>query len=122
MTSRDNSLDLAMLGARIRIARIDIGYRKASDFVERMKEKTDYVLSQDALYRIETGKQEPSLSLYCAINLTLGRPMLDDDLLRGSITYHWINLSQENKNPSAVLLETSTALDKMRENDESGIE
>lgn len=62
-----SEIDAGVLGALIRHERQEQGYSTAEDFAMAIKVMTGYSVSKDTLYNIESGKQEPKLSLFLAI-------------------------------------------------------
>lgn len=60
-------LDKGLFGHFIRSARTEAGYEKAEDFAQAISEKTGYPVSKQTIYSIESGKQEPKISLYLAM-------------------------------------------------------
>lgn len=67
------------IGDAILNERIKAGYRSAAAFSRAIENATGFHISEDALQRIEACRQEPKLSQYVAIEITLG-------LLRDPIT------------------------------------
>ena len=64
---QDNRLGNAIHGERVRQ-----GYRTATEFSSVIEAVTGVNLPKDTLQRIERGAQEPKLSQYVAIAITLG--------------------------------------------------
>lgn len=69
MSERDNRsiLDTELLGFNLRRARQKAGYEKAEDLVEALANRLNYSVSKQTIYNVESGKQEPKLSLYLAL-------------------------------------------------------
>lgn len=86
-----NIIDIQMLGYRIRQARTEAGYATAEDFANAITERTGVPVSKQTIYNIESGKQEPRLTLYLAM-LRLLRPdeqLPIDDMLRSTLPSRW---------------------------------
>lgn len=84
-------IDTGLLGYQIREARTKAGYATAEDFAAAITEATGVPVSKQTLYNIESGKQEPRLTLYLAI-LRLLNPdetLPVDDMLRASLPARW---------------------------------
>lgn len=60
-------LDTELLGFNLRRARQKAGYEKAEDLVEALANRLNYSVSKQTIYNVESGKQEPKLSLYLAL-------------------------------------------------------
>lgn len=84
------SFDCAMYGALLRHKRMEIGYRKADDFVADLKE-VGYSISRAALYRIERGEQEPPVSFFAAANLVLYGRVDELDLIESCMPQGWFD-------------------------------
>lgn len=63
--------DKELLGFKLRQARIKAGYEKAEDFASALEQRVGYSVSRQTIYNIESGKQEPRLSLYLAMRRLL---------------------------------------------------
>lgn len=85
-------INLFLYGALVKKARLDLGYRKAEDFVDAMERMTGYKTSKDILYRIESGKREPSANFMVALNIMRGKPLLDNSILEMSLPREWMKL------------------------------
>lgn len=90
------SIDLFLYGALIKKKRLDLGYRKAEDFVDAMKIKTGYEVSKDILYRMEAGKREPTINFLIAFNMMCGKPLLDSSILEMCLPREWVEQSSED--------------------------
>ena len=76
----DTSLtfDKQLFGLLIRRARINRGYKSVDEFLLDMEQKLKYKgISRDVMYRIESGKTEPSISQMMAINAMIDCSLLD---------------------------------------------
>ena len=60
-------LDLKKLGFFLRRARQEAGYEKAEDFAAAVTNRTGYEVTKQIIYNIESGKQEPKLTLFLAM-------------------------------------------------------
>ena len=60
------------MGFYIRSSRRKAGYWKAELFSDAIEEQTGRHVSADTLYKIESGRQEPSITQLMAIAYTLG--------------------------------------------------
>ncbi|MDD6373098.1 MAG: hypothetical protein PUF97_01175 [Bifidobacteriaceae bacterium] len=86
-----NIIDIQTLGYRIRQARAEAGYATAEDFANAITEQTGVPVSKQTIYNIESGKQEPRLTLYLAI-LRLLHPdeqLPIDEMLRSTLPPRW---------------------------------
>lgn len=63
--------DAQLFGLLIRRARMDLGLSTADAFSEEVERETGLKVPRDTLYRIETGKTQPSIEQAIAISLTL---------------------------------------------------
>ena len=103
-------LDAGLLGYYIRAARIESGYDKAEDFAEAISKRTGYKVSKQTIYNIESGNQEPKLSLYLAIMRVLRAdeaPVIDQIVLK-SLPPAWrLSLAVEESIRSQVKDEKS---------------
>lgn len=82
------AFEKAMYGALLRQKRIEIGYRKAENFVADL-EAIGYKMSRAALYRIERGEQEPTASFLVASSILLYGETLCSDLINPCIPQGW---------------------------------
>ncbi|MFR0558358.1 hypothetical protein PSRA_0103 [Pseudoscardovia radai] len=86
-----NIIDIQTLGYRIRQARTEAGYATAEDFANAITEQTGVPVSKQTIYNIESGKQEPRLTLYLAM-LRLLHPdeqLPIDEMLRSTLPPRW---------------------------------
>lgn len=60
-----------VLGEFLRGMRRDAGYRNTETFSQALAEKAGYEISKEAVYRIESGRQEASISYICAACITV---------------------------------------------------
>jgi transcriptional regulator with XRE-family HTH domain len=91
------TVDWSKFGALLRLARVNAGFRQGKTFVAFMEKETGCKISVDTLYRIESGDQEPPLSLFMAMNLTLGRIALNDDITSQTMSQKWHGIEEANK-------------------------
>lgn len=70
----DPMFDRYQFGRLVRAARIIGGYDNVSDLAEALVTRHGVHLSERTLYAIERGEQEPTVSQYIAIVLTLNPP------------------------------------------------
>ena len=89
------TIDLFLFGAFIKRERLNLGYRKAEDFVYVMKTKTGYEISKDILYRIEKGKRIPDINFIAAFNIMLGRKPTDMTIVEACTPQEWKDLGDE---------------------------
>lgn len=82
------AFEKAMYGALLRQKRIEMGYRKAEDFVADL-EAIGFKISRAALYRIERGEQEPTASFLIASSILLFGETICSDLLNPCIPQEW---------------------------------
>jgi hypothetical protein len=102
------TIDWSKFGALLRLLRVNSGFRKGETFVGFMEQETGYKVSADTLYRVENGSQEPPLSLFIAINLTLGKAAVDDELIAQTMSARWKARERENL---GAPVDTRTQLD-----------
>lgn len=84
-------LDLGLFGALIRHTRSEVGFKTAEEFANAITEVVGYPVSKETIYKIESGKQEPKLSLYIAMKRVLYpyvEPKLDK-ILEMSVCDDW---------------------------------
>ncbi len=86
------TIDLELFGMLARRARLNLGYRRAEDFVQAMKDVTGFDISKASLYRIESGKMEPSINFLIALNIMRGNLLTDTDLVKMCIPKEWNDL------------------------------
>lgn len=84
------AFDGAMYGALLRHRRMELGYRKASEFVSDLKE-VGYAVSIPALYRIERGEQEPTVAFIASANLILYGDATCPILIKSCIPQEWVD-------------------------------
>ena len=84
-------LDTELLGFYIRRERIDAGYQKAEDFAEALTKQVGYPVSKQTIYNVESGKQEPKLSLYLAMMRLLNPDdvLVIDPMVKDSLPQRW---------------------------------
>lgn len=84
-------IDLGLLGALIRHARVEVGFKTAEDFAAAITEAGGYPVSKETIYKIEGGKQEPKLGLYLAMRRVLHpyEEPLYDKLMGPAIGTDW---------------------------------
>lgn len=89
----ENAIDKELFGMLVRRNRLNLGYRRAEDFVNIMEMITGYSISKDALYRIETGKATPTIDFLVAFNIMLGKPAFDTSIIEMCLPKSWSDLS-----------------------------
>lgn len=85
-------LDKELLGFKLRQARVKAGYEKAEDFANALEQRVGYSVSRQTIYNIESGKQEPKLSLYLAMRRLLfpdERAASQDEMINDCLTPRW---------------------------------
>ena len=60
-------IDFGLLGALIRHKRQQAGFKRAEDLATAITELVGYPVSKEPLYKVESGRQKPSLELYVSI-------------------------------------------------------
>lgn len=70
------------LGALLEGMRKAAGYSRAVDFAAAIEETAGIPCKKDLVYRIEAGKQEPSITYLCAVSLTLFGKVLHWDVIQ----------------------------------------
>lgn len=70
-SKKENAIDPGLFGALLRHERQEQGYSTAEEFAAAITEMTGYSVSKETIYKIESGKQEPKLSLFMAIKFLL---------------------------------------------------
>lgn len=83
-TEANGTMDTKRLGRVLHGERLKQGYRTAEDFSEAIENTTGIAIPKDTIARIEAGRQEPKVSQYVGMALTLGK--LYDTLLREALT------------------------------------
>lgn len=84
MTKQKNKLiSPEGFGAYLRYLRRSRGYTSPDMLIAALHEKTGYNMTKDALWRIERGRQEPTLTYLCALSLTLTGELLSHEILLG---------------------------------------
>ena len=68
--------DKVSYGVRLRVERRKQGYRKGEDFCEDVKKQTGLDINAGVLYRIEQGKQAPTVDQILAFNFVLRTEVL----------------------------------------------
>ena len=114
MVAYEGAIDSGIYGAYVRLTRLRLGYKKGEEFIEHMKKVTRYEMPLANLYRIETGKREPTVSDFVAINLSFHRRMFDDELIRPALRYELKRKDFEialDENPEAEPPEDYLSLD-----------
>lgn len=101
----ENSIDRELFGMLVRRNRLNLGYRKAEEFVKIMEKVTGYALSRDGLYRIETGKSTPTIDFIIAFNIMMGKPAFDSTLLDMCLPNEWRNMSEAGQRQTRSLHE-----------------
>ena len=84
-----NVFDGRMYGALLRHKRMEVGYRKAEQFISDLEE-VGYKISKAALYRIERGEQEPPLGFLLAANIVLYGNAKSFDLINPCVPQEWL--------------------------------
>lgn len=67
-------IDPALLGRRLRGARIIAGYDRVADACRAVKQDSDVAISERTLYAIERGEQLPSFEQIAALMMTYDPP------------------------------------------------
>lgn len=83
-----NSFDGQMYGALLRHKRMEVGYRRADQFVGDLR-SVGCNVSKAALYRIERGEQEPTVGFFMASNLILFGDMCSSNLAKACVPESW---------------------------------
>lgn len=89
-TEETTSFEKGIYGALLRNRRMELGYRKAEDFIEDLH-LIGCDVSRAALYRIERGEQEPPINFFLASNLILCGQLNSLDLINPCIPSEWID-------------------------------
>lgn len=89
------TIDLFLFGAFVKRERLNLGYRKAEDFVAIMKVRTGYDMSKDTLYRIEKGSRVPDINFIAAFNIMLGRKPTDMTIVESCVPQEWKDLGDK---------------------------
>lgn len=85
-------IDQRRLGMFFLQLRKQFGYRNTEEFAAALAEKAGYNVSKDTVYRIESGRQEASVSYMCAVGMaTFGTafPYSFRDVLLASACDKW---------------------------------
>lgn len=117
MDKSQRSIDLGLLGALIRHARSEAGFKTAEVFADAITAVVGYPVSKETIYKIESGKQEPKLSLYLAIKRALypyTNPKFDK-ILEVSVCDDWrYPLSEVASNDLFTLYFSNYRYDELR--------
>lgn len=74
--NRDFKIDWKMYGSLIRMKRKEAGYVKADGFVNDLYDKTGLKLHVQSYYKIEQGKQVPTVEQFLSLNqMIYGNPL-----------------------------------------------
>lgn len=95
--------DLVLYGAIVRSERGKAGCKTTADFSAMIYRRTRLEVSKDALYRIEQGRQQPTLEQFMAINLALfGElyPRLGSSVLDSCPSRKWVEYDRNEEIPS----------------------
>lgn len=90
------TIDLTLYGALLKRARLNLGYRRAEDFVDAMKRATGYTVSKDIVYRMESGKKEPTINFVIAMNIMLGLPTTDFSMVEMCMPKEWTDIEDSS--------------------------
>lgn len=90
------TFDCRMYGALLRHKRMEVGYRKADDFVADLGE-IGYSISRAALYRVERGEQEPPIGFIAASNLVLFGAIGSVELIEPCVPQGWCEPSSSDE-------------------------
>lgn len=110
ITEKQNTIDAGLLGALIRHERQEQGYSTAEEFAAAITEMTGYSVSKETIYKIESGKQEPKLSLFIAINFLLfqdEKPSLGKEF-NSALPKYWQNAIEHYYMDDAEVLPDKT--------------
>lgn len=89
------TIDLTLFGALLKRARLNLGYRRAEDFVDAMKKATGYDVSKDIVYRMESGKKEPSVNFIIALNIMMGNSLSDYSMVEMCVPKEWKDIENQ---------------------------
>lgn len=80
-------------GSLVKDARRKAGYVKAEDFGRAVWRRTRVYLSRDVMYKIEQGRQDPTVVQFMAINLTLFGAPVPSRVTMPCICPEWIEIA-----------------------------
>ena len=83
------AFDLGYYGSYVKNRRKKMGYKSAKDFCATLWRRTRIKLSTDALYDIERGEREPTITQFIAINLVISGCLVDMDRLNDWVCNEW---------------------------------
>ena len=100
MERKRNGIDRKALGGYLRALRKHAGYRSTGHFSEALLSKAGYRVREDAIYRIESGKQEAPLSYLCAASIVCNGKVLSfsvESLIRASACEEWQRIEERTE-------------------------
>ena len=89
---KEACIDKKKLGGFLRAIRRGAQYENTESFAAALEDKAGYITSKDTIYRIESGRQEPTVSYLCAVSVaTSGRIVSSAiiDAIRSSSCNSW---------------------------------
>lgn len=87
--------DMELFGLLIRRERTKAGFGTAESFAKKIVSVTMLPISKDVIYRIESGKQSPTLEQAMAINLTLNKRLLEGLPIEMCVGSLWKGIDEE---------------------------
>ncbi len=88
-------IDWNVYGALVRNARMKSGFKKIEEFVNALWFRTRVKVGKDTLYKVEAGKQAPSVEVFFGINLVLFGTYLPERLFNISVCDEWKQISSK---------------------------
>ncbi len=88
-------IDWNVYGALVRNARMKSGFKRIEAFVNALWFRTRVKVGKDTLYKVEAGKQAPSVEVFFGINLVLFGSYLPEKLFGIAVCDEWEKISSK---------------------------
>ena len=90
-----DTFDSALWGGIIKVKRKKLKLTSVSDFVEQIWLRTRVLITVNTYYKVEQGKQEPTLKQFMAINFIIFKSFFPpDDVMHLCLSGEWEQLEQ----------------------------
>ena len=99
---KDEKLELfdwELYGMLVRNRRKKMGYKDADLFSQTLYRRVRLQISRDAIYKIETAKQEPTTTQFMGINLALWGEVIPSEITSFCMIDQWKTMVDEPKHP-----------------------
>lgn len=90
--SERQRFDWPLYGMLIRRRRIEMGFRKAEDFAESLRQRERIQISRDTLYKIERGEQIPTATQFMALNIATSSDPFPRRIIDACMDGYWKRL------------------------------